>query len=295
MMDQICLGKLQDAHETIQRALVLSQDHHNIWAIAWARYNLNHVLLEQGAYEQAQQSILEALESIRQVPNTVTHFYALVIYSFTLQELGLLDKSFKTMEEALALIQAFPVPTYQALLLPWMCVNRGLAGDWETATQYAIYTRPLRASADAILFMMGFTSPYETEALLRGGYVEWAHEEVEQLGRRMGINRRFHICYLRSRALLAQYDGKPEQAIVFLHEAASLAEEIGIPRECWQILIQMGKLYKDLHQPQQATAAFAQASTIVQTLADRIQDETLRQRFLEAHQTILPLVRIDAG
>src|SRR5205807_1023358 len=71
VMAHVGQGELQDAHEAIERALALSQDRHNIWVVAWTRYNRNHVLLEQGAYEQALQSIQEALEATRQVPNTV--------------------------------------------------------------------------------------------------------------------------------------------------------------------------------------------------------------------------------
>ena len=81
---------------------------------------------------------------------------------------------------------------------------------------------------------MDFSPQYETEALLRGGDERQARAEVQRLGERLGSNRRFRIPYLRSLAVLAAWDGHSEQAISYLHEAARLAADIGLPGERWQ-------------------------------------------------------------
>ena len=100
----------------------------------------------------------------------------------------------------------------------------------------------------------------------------------------MGPNRRFHIPYLRSMAVLAAWEGHSEQAIGHLREAAGLAADIGLPGEQWQIQAALGALYEAGGEPEQAHTAFAQAATIIGGLAEGIKDETLRARFLAGPQ-----------
>ena len=55
------------------------------------------------------------------------------------------------------------------------------------------------------LIALNFYHHYETEALLHVWDVRQAREEVQQLGERLGSNRRFRIPYLRSLAVLAAW------------------------------------------------------------------------------------------
>jgi len=120
--------------------------------------------------------------------------------------------------------------------------------------------------------------------LLRGGDERQARAEVQRLGERLGSNRRFRIPYLRSLAVLAAWDGHSEQAISYLHEAARLAADIGLPGERWQIQAMLGRLYEAVGEPVQAHTAFAEAARIIQGLAQGIEDEALRTHFLAAPQ-----------
>src|SRR5205807_3094930 len=104
--------------------------------------------------------------------------------------------------------------------------------------------------------------------------------EVQRLGERVGANRRFRLPYLQSRAVLAAWEGKSEQAIGHLRQAAGLAADLGLPGERWQIQAALGRLYEAAGDPVQARTAFGEAARIIGGLAEGIKDETRRARFL---------------
>jgi tetratricopeptide (TPR) repeat protein len=165
-----------------------------------------------------------------------------------------------------------------------LCMNCAEAEEWERAHRYALETIAVRESQDAALFIMNFPRQYETEALLRGGDESLARAEVQRLEEGLGSNRRFRIPYLRSKAVLAAWEGHSEQAIGHLHEAAQLAADLGIPGEHWQIQAALGSLYEVGGEQGQAYAALGEAARIIQGLAEGIKDETLRARFLAGPQ-----------
>src|SRR6202022_3070466 len=121
-----------------------------------------------------------------------------------------------------------------------------------------------------------------------------ARAAVHQQGERVGANRRFRIPYLRSLAVLAVWDGHSEQAIGHLREAAGLAADLGLPGEQWQIQAALGSLYEAAGEPEQAHTAFGEAARIIQGLAEDIEDETLRSRFLAGPQ-IQPVLQHTQG
>src|SRR5207247_1697926 len=114
------------------------------------------------------------------------------------------------LEEALAVPG---IGRFRLSVLTRLCMNSALVGDWEQAYRYAVETAAVRKSIDAALFMLDFSRHYETEALLRGGQEREAREEVQRLGEHLGPYRRFRIPYLRSLAVLSQWDGQIQQAL----------------------------------------------------------------------------------
>lgn len=130
------------------------------------------------------------------------------------------------------------------------------------------------------------------EALLRGGRIEEAREDVRRFGEQIGSNRRYRIPYLRALATLAQFDGQREQAITVLCEAAQLAQQTGLPAEHWSIQAALGRLYQQGGEDEQSRIAFVHAATLIHELAGKIQDQELRRSFVEAPfvQDVLRLV-----
>jgi len=159
-----------------------------------------------------------------------------------------------------------------------------LAGDREAAHRYALDSVRIRDAAPARLMWLDFVRHHETEALLRGGEEELAREDTKRFGERMGRNRRFRLVHLRMLAVLAEWDGQTGEALARLREAGTLAQEIGLPGELWQIWEAIGELHEQRGEPEEASAAFSLAASILERLAGEIEDEALKQGFLSAPQ-----------
>jgi tetratricopeptide (TPR) repeat protein len=208
----------------------------------------------------------------------------------TYQALQQWEEAQAALEEAVAVAETLDRGLLRMSALTRLCMSCAEAEEWERAHRYALETIALRKSHDAALIMLDFSRQYETEALLRAGEESLARAEVQRLGEGLGSNRRFRIPYLRSKAVLAAWEGHSEQAIGHLHEAVQLAAELGLPGERWQIQAALGSLYEGRGEPVQARIAFGEAATIIQELAEGIKDEALRARFLAGPQ-IQPVVQ----
>ncbi len=276
------VGHVRAALKDGRDAVALSVGTKNAILHAWSLQNLNHVLLEIGHYEEALHVALQARSLVSSSTNIVLRYYVLAVLGFSYQALFLLEKAQATLEEAIALVKTTSAAEQQLLILPWLCVNQGLAGAWDAAAISAKEILRLRQRTEVNLIVKDFTSPYEARALLYAGEQAVAREYVQQLGERIGTNRRHRIHYLRSLALLAHEDGKPAQAISSLRDAAQLADELGLPGEQWQIQSVLRDLYRSIGQEELAHGALLRASAIIHELAEQIQDETLRISFLQA-------------
>jgi hypothetical protein len=92
--------------------------------------------------------------------------------------------------------------------------------------------------------------------------------------------------YLRSLAVLSEFEGDTERAIEHLREAHTLARKIGVPGELWQIQSRLRDLHERRGEETEAQKAYSLAAQTLRTLAVKIENEELRERFLSA-----PLVR----
>ena len=173
---------------------------------------------------------------------------------------------------------------WRSLMVTRLCANRALAGDREAAHRYALESVGIRDAAPSRLMWLDFVRHYETEALLRGGNEKLAREGVKRLGERVGGDRRYRLVHLRMLAVLDGWDGQTREALARLQEARTLAEEIGLPGELWQIWAQTGELQEQRGERERARDAFSRAARIVETLAGEIEDEALKEGFLSAPQ-----------
>ena len=69
-----------------------------------------------------------------------------------------------------------------------------------------------------------------------------------------------------------------------LQEARTLAEEIGLSGELWQIWAALGELHEQRGEPEVAHDIFSRATQIVERFAGEIEDEALKESFLSALQ-----------
>ncbi len=194
------------------------------------------------------------------------------------------QEAHRAFEKTVAVSKGGDFRHFRISTLSRLCLCSAVAGEWEDASSYALQAITERKRTEADLICLDFSSHAETEALLHTGKERLAREEVQRLEERLGSNRRFRIPYLRSLALLAEWQGQGAEAITRLLEAAELATEIRLPDEQWQIQARLARVYEAIGAPIQAHLAWAKASTIVQDLADGIKDETLRASFLAGPQ-----------
>ena len=283
-------GQVQHSLRSGRRALALSKESRNIWMQFTSTQGLALGLLDAGIYEEALMLAQEALALAPTLPPTINVPRLLTALGSAYHALQQWEEARSTLEEAVALAERLGRGLYHVPVFSQLCMHYVLAGEWEAAYRYALKAIALRKSYDAILIAWDFSPHFETEALLRGGDERQAREEVQRLGGRLGSNRRFRLPYLRSLAVLAEWEGHGEQAIDRLREAAGLAADLGLPAEHWQIQAALGTLYEAAGEPAQAHTARASAARIIQELAQGIKDETLRTRFLAGPQ-IHPVVQ----
>jgi predicted ATPase/DNA-binding SARP family transcriptional activator len=281
-------GQPQAGIDAARAALAISMEIEDPWGQINAAVQMVPGLLDCGAYTEALAVIQQGVALARALEITPL----LVI---TLNELGNVGRAMLTLEaaqaahsEALALCESFMPPPYVGWIAGELCADCALAGQWQQAYMYALKAT---AARDYAIMHGGLARWHETEALLRGESVEQAKEEVRRFGELVGNKRRYRIPYLRSLAILAQWDGETEQVISHLQQAVQLAEEIGLPGELWQLLAALGELYQAHKNVSQARQAFARAAQVVQSLADRMEDEQQRTTFLSAQPVQAVLTR----
>ena len=287
---QVNCGQVQHSLRSGRRALALSQESKNDWAHVNSIIYLTDGLLDAGGYEEALMLMQHAIALARTFPPMLNFQRLLTDLGSTYQVLQRGEEALVLLEEAEAVAKALDLGPFRVPTLTRLCMNAVLAGELEHAYRYALETIALRKRMDWALIWLDFYRHYETVALLRGGDERQAREEVQRLGERLGPYPRFRIPYLRSLAVLAEWEGHREQAIDHLREAAELAADLGLPGEQWQIQAASATLYEAAGDPAQARTARASAARIIQELAQGIKDETLRTRFLAGPQ-IYPVVQ----
>jgi tetratricopeptide (TPR) repeat protein len=232
----------------------------------------------------------EALELAQRAAQLARSNNMFVLLSLVLTILGAVYRAMLAPDTAQAthlegLQQYEPMgPPLIEMFAAEVCSYYALAGAWEKAHAYA--QRVLELRTDTIVLSTKLALWYETEALVRAGEMERATEDVERFGERIGSSRRYRIPYLRALAVRAQCRVEIDVATRHLQEAATLAEEIGLPGELWSIQAALADLYLLPGDTQQADSALKQAATLVQKLADNIENDEQKANFLAS-----PLVR----
>jgi DNA-binding SARP family transcriptional activator len=267
-------GQPQKAIQALREAHTISLEIENRWGQADSLFHLAHALVEIGTYGEALQLAQQAVALCQTVKHPHLIILSLVILGKAQRAVLALEAARTTQLEALSAQQKAPSPIFPDWPLDELCAVCALSGDWATAQAYARQAWQLREKET--LLPMALTNWLETEALLRGSDESLARAGVERWGSLIGDNRRYRIPYLRSLAVLAEWDGDGEQAITYLQEALTLAEQIGLPGEQWQIWAKLGALSEVIGDKDKAQAAFKQATEIAQALAARIDNEGLR-------------------
>jgi tetratricopeptide (TPR) repeat protein len=283
-LGEINRGSPEAAVEASRRGLHIGQEIDNDWAQANALVLLGYGLWETGEYGEVLRVVRQGLKMARKVQHLAAIFILTVLGNTPREIVGVGEETRRALLGALEVGDAKLPRTWKTTAISKLCANRVLAGDWEAAHRYALEVMAIRDAAPTRLVTFDFARHHETEALLNGGQEKLARDDVQRLGESAGQNRRFRLVHLRMLAVLEGWDGDAEGAIGHLREAEALAEEIGLPGELWQIRSDLGELYKRSGNEERAGSAFSRAAETLRTLADRIDDQTLRADFLSAPQ-----------
>jgi len=270
---RIFQGRLQEGiaigreARAISRGLPERIEAMSLWALGLG-------LPEVGEYEEALSLTRRGTELARKACDTPLLAVNLVL-------LGWAHESLLNLEEARAAYEEALGGQYEPISQAKLCVVAALLENWEDA-----YAHAKRAHETGIFFnpLLSIHLHHEVEALLRGGEERLAREEVRRFAERAQTNERDRVAYLRSYAVLSEWEGHKERAIGQLKEAEALAEKIGQPGELWQIRAALGELCERHGETWEAREVFSRAAQTLRMLAEKIGDEKLKKGFLSASQ-----------
>jgi DNA-binding SARP family transcriptional activator len=279
-------GGIEASVRAGRTALEIAHEINNEWSQALAATNLSQGLIEEGHLGEALRTAQEGARLARNLPDPVLPLIAIYAAGNAHQAMLGLEEAQSMYQEALDIATTLPRP-WRLLMVSRLCANRALAGDREAAHRYALESVAIRDAAPARLMWLDFVRHHETEALLRGGEEKLAREDVKRFGERVEGNRRFRLVHLQMLAVLVGWEGQSGEALARLQEAGTLAEEIGLPGELWQIWAAIGELYEQRGEPEEARDTFSRAASIVERLAGEIEEEeALKEGFLSAPQVL---------
>ena len=247
-------------------------------AEAMGSWALGPGLVETGEYEEGLALCRRGTEMARELPNVFLLWYNLDNLGRAYETLLDLQEARRVYEEALQLRGPLG-PRYEKFSSIKLCAVAALSENWEEAYAYALRAREVGTFFSRVDLLYLY---HQVEVLLRGGDERSAREELHRFAEHAEVNERNRISYLRSVAVLSDFEGDQERAIDHLHEAHTLAQEIGLPGELWQIQGRIGDIHERRGEADQAREAFSGAAQTIRMLAGKIRDEELREGFLLA-------------
>jgi tetratricopeptide (TPR) repeat protein len=275
--DRVLQGRLSEGIQVAREVLGMSRELHER-AEALGSWVLGLGLSEIGEYEEALEFCRRGTELARKLPNAFLLWLNLAHLGWVYEALLALEEARKIHEEALNLRGALG-PQGEVSSSNRLCAVAALSENWEDAYAHANRAHQGRTSMDVL---GNLSLHYKVEALLRGGDEKSAREEVRELAERGEVNERERVAYLRSLAVLSEFEGDTQRAIKHLHEALTLAQKIGLPGELWKIESKLGELHERRGEAEQAREAFSGAAQTLRMLAQKIEDEELKEGFLSA-------------
>jgi DNA-binding SARP family transcriptional activator len=271
---RIFRGRPQEGMEIAREARAISgelperMETMSLWALGMG-------LQEAGEYEEALALARRGTERAREVRDTF-------LLAANLGRLGDAHVALLNLKEARAAYEeTVDLGHYAAFSYARLCVLAALSENWEDAHAHARKAQEIGMFFNPLL---SIHLHHEVEALLWGGDERLAREEACSLAERAETNERDRIAYLRSIAVLSEWEGDMTSAIDQLQEAHALTEKIGLPKERWQLQARIGEIHERRGEVGDAREAFSQAAQILRMLAHKIEDEKLKEGFLAASQ-----------
>jgi tetratricopeptide (TPR) repeat protein len=281
----ICRGEPHRGIELGRKALRLGLESANTEVEVLARYGIMAGLVEVGHYEEALQVGRPGLKRTREPGEPTFQLWMVTSWAWAQQAILDLEEARLAGAEALECSEQLAIGHRLLRPLSLQCANLALAGDWTGASEAALQAISLRETLQARLQPLDFSRHYEIEALVRGGNHELAASDVRRLAERLrrdGSDRRYWLVYHRMQAVLVRWNGWAAQAVTHLAQALQLAQEMGLPGEEWEIAAELAAAYRRGGALAETEKALERARAVIASLAARIEDQRLRERFQAA-------------
>jgi DNA-binding SARP family transcriptional activator len=282
--NKISIGKLKEAMNYAKSAI--SEAH--VWnppSRVWAHVPFFYIILEQGQYYQ----LLQEVKKVAITARIEAKSDLSIINGLTKLALGNLNAAYLTLHDVQALLLASSDWIGAENVESSLCSIALLREDWKLAYHWAKTLIAARNEDQMLNLPPMHHWHLETEALLRAGDITIARADIEARAIQVKDLNRYLIPHLRSEAVLDRHDQEIDTALEKLSRALTLAKEIGLPRETWEIEAEIAHLHDILHHTDLAAAARSRAMTIRDSLAANIPDETMNRTYLEFTQKQIDL------
>lgn len=286
------VGKLREGIQLARQALEIGVLINNDWTRAMSSLILGNGLIEVGLYEEAYHVAKESVLSASKSPNPALLFFAKNVYGLACQALYQLDEAQKQFLEAYEIVVELPSKNYYAYVISKLCMNAVKRGSWQEAIQYAHQAIENRGATPASLIVMDLQRQYEISALIYSGDYELARWEISQFSQKVGNNLRYLVSYNLCCAALSYAINEYKEAEKSVLDAISIANQIGLTGEIWQMYKMLGKIYQAERQSNQADQSYKRADEIIGDLISRFSSTELRETFytLSAKHTLDPKI-----
>lgn len=274
---KIHAGRPRVAQRVARQAQEMAVAIENEWGQANTGFNLAQALFEGGRWGQALSTVQEAvaIAEEHELPMLPT---ILLVRGSMYREFNAVEKALADHERARRLYKSFPNPAFAVVTAVDLCADYAAAGRWQQACGFAQETR----DTEGWSWLFGAFHYWRVvEAFLQEGDVAHARAAVQDFDERVGDNPRYAIPHRRSLALLAQEEGRPEEAAAHLETAVAAARRLDLPGELRSLTKALGVLYEELGDAAKARTMRERAEGLCQTLAATL-PEDVRAGFVEA-------------
>ncbi len=223
------VGRTDEGVALAQTAYAISMEVGNVWGQVNSMYHLAVGALEREAYAEAAELAARCLALAQEFNLHVLQVSMYALSGMVQRKLHALEDACTTHQLAVKLGRQMESAALTALATCELCADYTLLERWDEATECAQQV----ASGKSNLFVMvfGLDRWYVTEALVRGGYIALATEDLERWKKRIEQSPRHRISYLRAVAVLARAQGQIEEAMLALQEALAIAQELRLEGE----------------------------------------------------------------
>ena len=280
-------AEFDQAASAAERGLELLEKTNDHNAIAYAWNILGRALGGRGDYSKALNAIQRSQEEAERVGDRYLLAQALNMHGWLYRELGDYENGLAFDQEGIDLSRKWGKPSPEISARLNLCLDVLYMGNPKRAldmlnkieTQidagefgFHKWRWQLRLMHALGLCFLALGEPAKSLALAEEG-LPLSEKNITR--KYIALNHQ-----LRGRALAAS--GNYDQAIAALEAAVSLADTIQYQPIRWSSRYQLAELYRQLGDEQEAQRSSSEAGGIVQTIADAIEDKTLRKVFLES-------------